>query len=171
MIGVSRRLMLDEMDVRILAILQNDGRISKTALAERVHLSQSACLTRIQRLEKDKFILSYNATINFRAIAKLQMIFTEITLRNHRATEFSIFERYVQSIDDIVECHALGGGIDYILKIVCPDIEHYQGMIDNMLDAQLGVDRYFTYVVTKSVKSAAQPAVNSVVAHAKAAQG
>lgn len=155
---------LDEIDVRILSILQTEGRISKTALAERVNLSQSACLDRMQRLEKAKYVLSYSAVLNLRLLAKIQWIFTEITLRNHRATEFSIFERYVQSVDSIVECHALGGGIDYILKIACPDVEYYQNLMDNMLDAQIGIDRYFTYVVTKAVKVASQPSVNSIIA-------
>jgi Lrp/AsnC family transcriptional regulator, regulator of ectoine-degradation genes len=159
-----RDFVLDEVDVRILSILQRDGRISKTALGEMVNLSPSACLERVRQLEKKKLILSYHANVNIKALLGLHTFFTEITLRTHRADNFSIFERYVQKIDEIVECHALGGGIDYLLKLICPDVERYQALIDQILDAQVGVDRYFTYIQTKAVKTRAQLPIEALVA-------
>ena len=164
-----RELVLDEVDVRILSVLQRDGRISKTALGEMVNLSPSACLERVRRLEKKKLILSYHATVNMKALLGFHTFFTEITLRTHRADDFSVFERYVQKIDEIIECHALGGGIDYLLKFICPDVERYQALVDQILDAQVGVDRYFTYIQTKAVKSRAQLPIEALVASMKRA--
>ncbi|TXR50578.1 Lrp/AsnC family transcriptional regulator [Phyllobacterium endophyticum] len=143
---------LDAIDIKILSLLQHDGRITKAALAEAVGLSPSACFERLNRLEKKKVITSYHAKVNIGAIRNIQTFFTEILIKTHRSSEFSIFENYIANIDEIVECYALGGGVDYLLKIVTPDVDIYQVLIDNILDANVGVDRYFTYIVTKPVK-------------------
>lgn len=156
-------IVLDEVDVRILSVLQRDGRISKTGLGEIVGLSPSACLDRMRRLEKKKLIVSYHAILNIRALCHQETFFMEVSLRTHRADDFSIFERYVQQIDEILECYALGGGIDYLLKIVCPNIEDYQCLVDNMLDARVGIDRYFTYIQTKAVKLRPQIPIDRIV--------
>jgi Lrp/AsnC family transcriptional regulator of ectoine degradation len=158
------RIALDAIDVRILAVLQRDGRISKTALGETVGLSPSACLERLRRLEREKLIIGYHALVNLKALAGLHTFYTEVALGTHRAEDFGRFERFVQKVEEIVECAALGGGIDYLLKVVCPDVEHYQNVIDQLLEQQIGIDRYFTYIVTKSVKSLAQMPVTTVMA-------
>jgi Lrp/AsnC family transcriptional regulator of ectoine degradation len=157
------RLTLDRIDLRILAALQRDGRISKTALADAVGLSVSACLERLRRLERGKLIAGYHALVDIKALAGLQSFYTEVTLRTHTAQDFSRFEQFVQKVDEIIECHALGGGIDYLLKVVCPDVEYYQTVIDRLLNAQIGVDRYFTYIVTKPVKSLLQLPVSTLM--------
>lgn len=157
------RLTLDRIDLRILAMLQRDGRISKTALADAVGLSASACLERLRRLERGKLIVGYHALVNIKALAGLHSFYTEVTLRTHRGQDFSRFEQFVQKVDEIIECHALGGGIDYLLKVVCPDVEYYQTVIDRLLEEQIGVDRYFTYIVTKPVKSLLQLPVSMLV--------
>jgi Lrp/AsnC family transcriptional regulator of ectoine degradation len=159
-------VVLDETDIRILAHLQRDGRISKTALADLVGLSPSACLERMRRLEKKKLILSYHANVNLKVLLGLHTFYATITLRTHRQNDFSLFEQYVQRISEIVECHALGGGIDYLLRVVCRDVERYQALVDRMLDAQVGVDRYFTYIVTKPVKAAHQLPLETLLAEA-----
>jgi Lrp/AsnC family transcriptional regulator of ectoine degradation len=150
------RVALDRADLRILAALQQDGRISKVELAKLVNLSASACLERMRRLEKKKFILSYHANINLSAIMPIQMFMTEITLGGHRAVDFSKFEQCVEKQPQVIECHALGGGIDYLLKVVASDVPAYQLFIDDLLGQEIGIERYFTYVVTKAVKSLPQ---------------
>ena len=79
--------------------------------------------------------------------------------------DFEVFERAVRQVPEIVECLATGGGIDYLLKIVSPDIDAYQRLIDELLTANIGIDRYFTYVVTRTVKSAAQAPVELYTRH------
>ena len=163
-------LALDRIDVRILATLQREGRISKSALAARVNLSPSACLDRISRLERNKIIASYHAHIDLKALFEFQTFFMTLTLRSHRAGDFAAFEAYVRKVSEITECYALGGGIDYVMKIVCQNVDCYQALVDRLLDAQLGVDRYFTYIVTKGIKTAPQPPVDMLAASVGRAQ-
>lgn len=153
---VSPRVALDRVDIRILAALQRNGRVSKVELAKLVNLSPSACLERMRRLEKKKVILSYHANVNLSTVMPIQMFLTEITLDGHRAADFWKFERCIEKVPYVIECHALGGGIDYLLKIVASDVPAYQALIDDLLNQDIGIERYFTYVVTKVVKSLPQ---------------
>ena len=150
---------LDAIDLKILATLQKEGRITKLALAERVNLSPTPCWERLKRLEKAGFIEGYRADIALAKLGGATTVLVEITLKQHRFEDFEIFERAVRNVPEIVECLATGGGIDYLLKIVTSDIDAYQRLIDELLTAGIGIDRYFTYVVTRAVKSAAQPPV------------
>ena len=150
---------LDAIDLKILATLQKEGRITKLALAERVNLSPTPCWERLKRLEKAGFIEGYRADIALAKLGGATTVLVEITLKQHRFEDFEIFERAVRNVPEIVECLATGGGIDYLLKIVTSDIDAYQRLIDELLIAGIGIDRYFTYVVTRTVKSAAQPPV------------
>ena len=156
LLNTRSRVPLDRVDLRILAALQRNGRISKVELAKLVNLSPSACLERMRRLEKQKLIVSYHATINLTGIMPLQMFLTEVTLGGHRAVDFWKFERAIETVPQVIECHALGGGIDYMLKIVASDVPAYQMLIDDLLSREIGIERYFTYVVTKAVKSLPQ---------------
>ncbi|WP_198663078.1 Lrp/AsnC family transcriptional regulator [Cohaesibacter intestini] len=148
-------LKLDDRDIAILAILQTEGRITKAALAQRVNLSPTPCWERLKRLEQAGIIESYEARLSLKAFGALSIILVEVELDSHRAEDFDRFELAVQSYPEILECWAVGGGLDYILKIVTKDVDHYQRLIDHMLEANIGLRRYFTYVVTKPVKSTA----------------
>ena len=150
---------LDAIDLKILATLQTEGRITKLALAERVNLSPTPCWERLKRLEKAGFIKGYRGEIDLAKLGGATTVLVEITLKQHRFEDFEIFERATRKIPEIVECLATGGGIDYMLKIVISDIDAYQRLMDELLTAGIGIDRYFTYVVTRTVKSAAQPPV------------
>ncbi|WP_265517967.1 Lrp/AsnC family transcriptional regulator [Nitratireductor luteus] len=145
-------LKLDDRDLKILAILQKEGRISKAALAERVNLTPAPCWERLQRLEKAGVITGYRAEVAINKLAPHILVFMAAELEGHRAENFQLFERAVQNIDEIVGCWAVGGGFDYILQIVARDIDTYQRLVDHLLEAHLGLVRYFTYIVTKPVK-------------------
>lgn len=153
---------VDRIDLKILAALQREGRMTKTALAERVSLSPTPCWERLKRLEKAGFIRGYHADIALEKLGALTTMLVEVTLKKHRYEDFELFERQVRRIDEIVECHATGGGVDYILKVMVRDVDAYQRLIDALLVADIGIDRYFTYVVTRAVKTAAQPPVELV---------
>ncbi|MFT5657057.1 MAG: Lrp/AsnC family transcriptional regulator of ectoine degradation [Gammaproteobacteria bacterium] len=144
---------LDATDLRILAAVQKFGRLSKTALAEKVNLSASPCWTRLARLEKAGVIRGYHAEIALEKIAQLTTVMLSISLEQHRYEDFARFEKRIQEIDEIVECIATGGGIDYIMKLVVPSLEAYQALIDNLLIENIGIDRFFTYIVTRQIKS------------------
>ena len=153
---------LDAIDLKILATLQKEGRITKLALAERVNLSPTPCWERLKRLEKAGFIEGYRADIALAKLGGATTVLVEITLKQHRFEDFEIFERAVRNVPEIVECLATGGGIDYLLKVVAADIDAYQRLIDELLTAGIGIERYFTYVVTRIVKSAPQAPVEVV---------
>jgi Lrp/AsnC family transcriptional regulator of ectoine degradation len=162
---------LDDIDLRILATLQREGRITKAELAERVHLSPTPCWTRLKRLEKAGLIRGYHAEVRLERLAKFSVVLVEITLKQHRFGDFERFEATMRETPEVVECLATGGGIDYLLKIVVPDIDAYQRLIDRLLVAEVGIDRYFTYVVTRSVKDAPQPPVALVARGSKSRPG
>lgn len=143
---------LDPTDLRILAEVQRDGRITKVALAERVGLSATPCWNRLRRLEEAGIISGYHARVSARAIAPIVVIFVEIKLAGHRKANFDRFERAVREVPRIISCWATGGSIDYVLRVVAADIAAYQEIIDGLLAQEIGISRYFTFVVTKTVK-------------------
>jgi len=153
---------LDDIDVRILATLQREGRITKAALAEQVHLSPTPCWARLKRLEKAGLICGYHGDIRLERLAAFTVVLVEVTLKQHRFQDFERFETAMQKTPEVVECLATGGGIDYLLKVVVPDIDAYQRLIDSLLVAEVGIDRYFTYVVTRSIKDSPQAPVDLV---------
>ena len=143
---------LDAIDLRILHEIQRDGRITKLALAERVGLSPTPCWVRLRRLEKAGIVSGYHARVAIRMIAPVAMVLMEVTLANHRQANFDRFERAIRDISEIVTCWAVGGGVDYVLKVMTQDIDAYQRLVDGLLAREIGIDRYFTYIVTRTVK-------------------
>ncbi len=156
-------LKLDRIDLAILSVLQRHGRITKLALAEQVHLSPTPCWERLKRLEEAGVITGYHARVALAKIAPSATVWTEVTLRKHGREDFGRFEAAVAATPEIVECWAIGGGIDYLMKVVTRDVDGYQRLIDSLLEADVGIDRYFTYIVTKAVKEAAAMPIDSLV--------
>ena len=147
------RIALDAADIRILGAVQKHGRLSKAKLAERVSLSPTPCWTRLARLEKAGLIRGYHADIALGRIADFFSVVVTVSLRQHRKSDFERFERQVGQRDEIVECIATGGGMDYVMKVVTPSLSVFQELMDALLAAELGIDRYMTYIVTREIKS------------------
>jgi Lrp/AsnC family transcriptional regulator of ectoine degradation len=145
-------LKLDAIDLKILDAIQRDGRITKLALAEQVGLSPTPCWMRLAKLEKAGIVSGYHARIAMRAIAPIATVLMEVTLGAHRQADFERFERAIRDIPEIVACWSVGGGVDYLLKVMTADIDAYQRLVDALLERELGIDRYFTYIVIKTVK-------------------
>ncbi|WP_321345028.1 Lrp/AsnC family transcriptional regulator [Breoghania sp.] len=143
---------LDTIDLKILAEIQRDGRITKLKLAERVGLSPTPAWTRLAKLEKSGVVASYHARLSLKSVVPFTTVLMEVTLANHRQADFDRFERAVQDIPEIVSCWSVGGGIDYMVKVTARDIDAYQRLVDGLLEREIGIDRYFTYIVTKTVK-------------------
>lgn len=143
---------LDRIDINILAQLQSDGRMSNVKLAEEVALSPSPCLQRVKRLEKLGYIKRYDAEIDINLIAETIHIFTQMTLSEHRLTDHQHFEKEIAKIPQIMECHLVsGGGFDYWLKFVCRSIQEYQKVIQDMLNSDLKIIKYHSFVIMRSV--------------------
>jgi Lrp/AsnC family transcriptional regulator of ectoine degradation len=147
---------LDRYDMQILQILHEQGRITKSGLAEAINLSISPCWERVKRLEAAGIIKGYGAIIDPELLCKRSPVLLEVSLKQHSAEAFQRFESAVQAYEEVVECYATGGGVDYILKVMCKDIDQYQRLIDRWLDSDLGIDRYYTYIVTKTIKQQPQ---------------
>jgi Lrp/AsnC family transcriptional regulator of ectoine degradation len=143
---------LDAIDLKILAAVQQDGRITKLALAEKVGLSPTPCWLRLRKLEKAGIISGYHARIEPRAIAPMTSVLMEVTLGSHRQADFDRFERAIRDLPQVAACWSVGGGVDYVLKVVTRDIDAYQRLVDGLLEREIGIDRYFTYIVTRTVK-------------------
>jgi len=155
---------LDDRDIAILRVLSTEGRITKVALAERIGLSPTPCWDRLKKLEKAGLIEGYRAEICLRKLGPHVTVFVAAELADHTAASFRAFEQAVGRYDEIVACWALGGGFDYLMQIVTRDIDAYQRLIDALLEARIGLARYFTYVVTKQVKSRGAPPFEALLA-------
>jgi DNA-binding Lrp family transcriptional regulator len=147
---VTRSPKLDRIDIKILSELQKNGRLSNVDLAEAVGLSPSPCLKRVKGLQKAGFIVGYNAQIDLAKLGQTLMVFTEVTLSDHRHIDFSRFEAAIRRIDEVVECHLVSGGYDYLLKFITRGITDYQEIIEHLLEMNVGIEKYFSYVVIKS---------------------
>lgn len=148
---------LDRYDLKILEILATDGRITKSRLAEAINLSVSPCWERVRRLEAAGVIEGYSARINPRAIVKRNPVWMQVELKAHNAESFQRFENAMRGEPLVTECVAVGGGVDYLVKVEATSIDAYQRLIDDWLSSELGIERYFTYIVTKTVKCQAPP--------------
>ncbi|KND61549.1 Leucine-responsive regulatory protein [Candidatus Burkholderia verschuerenii] len=147
---MSNDVKLDRIDLRILTQLQKRGRITNVELAEAVGLSPSPCLIRVKRLEKAGYIVGYGAQIQLEKLGDVQVVFTEITLADHRREDFVRFVDAVRHVDEIVECHLASGGYDYLLKFVTRSVSHYQNIIEGLLERNIGIEKYFSYVIIKT---------------------
>ncbi|MBY5420035.1 winged helix-turn-helix transcriptional regulator [Rhizobium leguminosarum bv. viciae] len=141
---------LDRTDIKILHILQQNGRMTNVELAEVVNLSPSPCLMRVKKLQSEGYIEGYTAQINVAKLGQALLVFTEVTLKNHRQTDFARFLAAIEKIEQLIECHVISGGYDYLLKFVTTGIGEYQEIMERLIELDVGIDKYFSYVVLKS---------------------
>lgn len=142
---------LDRIDINILSELQRNGKLTNVNLSEAVGLSPSPCLQRVKRLEKAGYIDRYAALINLRKLSDHVIVFTEVTLADHRRNDFIKFETEIRKHPHVMECHLVSGGYDYMIKFVARSVPQYQEIIEALLERDIGVDKYFSYVVIKSI--------------------
>ena len=143
---------LDRIDRRILDVLQRDGRISNLKLAEAVALSPTAVLARVQRLTREGYILGYEARLNPLKLGAGMLVFVEVLLDRTNANVFNEFKAAVEVRPEIMECHLVAGGFDYLLKIRTADMGSYREFSGNVLWQLPGVRETRTYAVMEEVK-------------------
>jgi DNA-binding Lrp family transcriptional regulator len=143
-------LKIDRIDLRILSQLQENGRIANVDLAKKVGLSPSPCLMRVKRLEQAGYIKGYGARLALENLGDTLTVFTEVTLADHRREDFLRFEASIATVDEIVECHLVSGGYDYLLKFVTRGVNHYQSIVEDLLERSVGIEKYFSFIVIKS---------------------
>jgi Lrp/AsnC family leucine-responsive transcriptional regulator len=146
---------IDRIDRRILDVMQRDGRISNLKLAEAVSLSPTAVLARVQRLTKEGFILGYEARLNPLKLGAGMLVFVEVLLNRTSPNVFEQFKAAVQVHQEIMECHMVAGGFDYLLKTRTADMNSYREFAGSVLWQLPGVRETRTYAVMEEVKNSA----------------
>lgn len=144
---------IDKIDAKILRVLQKDGRISNLKLAEEVHLSPTAVLERVKRLTRDGFILGYEARLNPSKLGAGLLVFVEILLDRTVHDVMDNFKAAVQVRPEILECHLVAGGFDYLLKTRVADMAAYREFIGSVIWTLPGVRETRTYAVMEEVKN------------------
>lgn len=146
---------LDAADIRILSALQDHGQLSKSKLAEMVRLSPTPCWARLARLKKAGLVRGFHADIALaRVNAGLAKVVVTVSLKSHRKADFERFESHVLNTPEVTDCVSTGGGMDYVMTVVSTSLTAFQALMEAMLDAELGIDRYMTYIVTRQIKAA-----------------
>ena len=144
---------IDKIDACILRALQADGRISNLKLAEAVHLSPTAVLERVKRLTCDGFILGYGARLNPAKLGAGLMVFIEVLLDRTVHDVVDTFKAAVQVRPEILECHLVAGGFDYLLKTRVADMAAHRDFVGSVIWTLPGVRETRTYAVMEEVKN------------------
>jgi Lrp/AsnC family transcriptional regulator, leucine-responsive regulatory protein len=143
---------LDRTDLRLLAVLQGEGRITNAELAKRVNLSPSACLRRLQRLEAAQAITGYAAQIDPQAIGLGLQAFVRVQLARHEAGAIERFVEKISGWEEVVACHALTGDMDYLLHVYVADLPQFSRFLLDRLLNDAGVADANSSFVLRTVK-------------------
>lgn len=145
--------LLDKTNKKILAELQQDGRISNLELASRVNLSAAACLERVRKLQEAGYILGYTARLNPELLDVALLVFIEVVLDRTTPDVFDEFKRAVHKVPEVLECHMVAGGFDYLIKVRVKDMAAYRTFLGKSLLQLKGVRETHTYAVIEEVKN------------------
>lgn len=144
---------LDAYDRRILALLQEDASLSSAQIAERVGLSQSPCWRRIQRLKEEGVIRGQVTLLDRKKIGLNTQIFAKVKLNAHGRTNFAEFTEAIREFPEVLECYVLMGAVDFLLRIVTPDIEAYERFFFEKLSMVPGIQEVNSIVALSEIKS------------------
>ncbi|MFN3557769.1 MAG: Lrp/AsnC ligand binding domain-containing protein [Brevundimonas sp.] len=144
---------IDAVDRRLLRALQEDGRISNAELARRCNLSPAACFERVRRLREKKVITGYAALIDPAKVGRGLMIFVEVLLDRTTGDMFEAFAEAVRRQPEVLECHMVAGGFDYLIKARVGDMDAYRAFLGDVLVRMPGVRETRTYAVLEEVKA------------------
>jgi len=150
--SMSAEVKLDAIDRAILAELQREGRLSNLELAQRVHLSPSACLRRVKALEDSGVIAQYVAMVNPRAVGKHGVSFTIINLETMNTPQLEAFEQAVRDQPEVLDCFYVAGSNDYLIRFAYRDAEDLERFHSDVLMRLPGVARSNSLLVLRTVK-------------------
>ena len=144
---------LDPVDRRLLRALQEDGRLSNAELARRCNLSPAACFERVRRLRERKVITGYAALVDPAKVGRGLLIFVEVHLDRTTGEVFDAFAEAVRRQPEVLECHMVAGGFDYLIKARVGDMDAYRAFLGDVLVKMPGVRETRTYAVLEEVKA------------------
>ncbi len=144
---------LDRADLKLLELLQQDGRTTVQALSEAIHLSARATLNRVRRLEAEGLIEGYRALVNRAVLGEQVVVFAEIALKDQRQATSQRFEARMVSSPEVVACYQISGPYDYLARVSCPDLARYRVLTDAWLDdVGLGIEKIVTHTEWQTIK-------------------
>lgn len=143
---------IDYINRKILRELEVNGRISNSDLADKVGLSPSACLRRVQELERKGIIQGYRAIINRQAMGTGVTAYITVSLAGHSTQAIEAFQKAIARADEVRECHQVTGTIEYILRIEVADLEAYKNFHANVLGKAPNINNIVTHIVMDSPK-------------------
>ncbi|MDO9414854.1 Lrp/AsnC ligand binding domain-containing protein [Pararhizobium sp.] len=144
---------LDKLDRKILRALQKEGRLSNIELADTVNLSPTATAERVKRLTRDGYITGYMAVLSPQKLGRSLLVFVQVKLDRTTHDAFEIFADAVKRSDDVLECHMVAGGFDYLVKARVSGMDAYRNFLSEVLLSLPGVRETHTYAVMEEVKS------------------
>src|SRR5450631_3449700 len=151
---------VDQIDRTILRELQKNGRLSNVQLAERVGLSESACLRRVRLLEQSGIIDRYVMLINQAAIGKPGTVFVRVTLEGQQKEKLQLFEEMVAAVPEVMECYLMSGDVDYLLRVIIKDNADYMRIHDKLTGLP-GVLRIQSSFALRTVRKTTELALDS----------
>lgn len=151
---------LDRFDKEILKTLQRDGRISNVDLAQRVRLSESACLRRVRALEQEGYIRGYVAVLDQKRLGSSGTVFVHIALRREEQSELAAFEQSVAQIPEVMECYLMTGEFDYLLRLVVADMADFERLHNEALTRLPGVARVNSSVAIRTIRKTTELPLN-----------
>lgn len=143
---------IDQIDLKILSILQNDARITNHELSNQVNLSPSSCLQRVRRLEDEKYIERFMAYVDLDKVCRTVTVILTVSLHDHTNENFETFNKAVMEFPEIVECYTVSGNFDYFLRVVCPDMKSYLTLNDALIERMEGTANISGHVVLENTK-------------------
>jgi DNA-binding Lrp family transcriptional regulator len=144
---------LDRADLKLLEMLQRDGRTTVQALSEAIHLSARATLNRVRKLEAGGMIEGYRALVSRSVQGEQISVFAEIALKDQRQAVIQRFEKRMAASPEVVACYVISGRYDYIVRVACPDLARYHDLINAWLDdASLGIEKIVTNIELQTIK-------------------
>ncbi len=146
-------MQLDRVDLKLLELLQHDGRATVQSLSDAVHLSARATLNRVRKLEAQGQIEGYRALVHRAVLGEQICVFAEIALKDQRQSVVQRFEKRMAGTPEVVACYVISGRYDYIARIACPHLDHYHRLINEWLDdAALGIEKIVTNIELQTIK-------------------
>lgn len=143
---------LSTIDMKILALLQNDARITNQTLADQIGMSASPCWRKVRKLEEDEVIQGYRAVLNRKKIGLGVMVFVRVSIDSHSEAEARKFEQEVTALEDVVACYSIGGDADFLLQVVAQDLDAYADFAMKVIRRLPGIKEMQSMFVLKEIK-------------------
>lgn len=153
---------LDKVDRKILKLIQSDASLTASEIAERVNLSQPPCWRRIKRLEEAGYIRARVGLLNRQMLGLNTVIYTEVKLTANGRQELHAFEERIREVDEVTECYVMLGRVDFLLRIVTKDMEHYERLYRDVLSQLPGVQEFNSSVAMSEIKLSTELPLDAV---------